>query len=104
MRSNQRAYGEGVYYVLFSYHRFEGLDDAEGHDRYFEEVYQLLDTWRDCAGGAEPIEETLSYYDEGGGVSLLVKCSLQNIKPGADTEAALAKTYEVQDGRLVRAR
>lgn len=66
--------GFGEYYFSYSYFRFTSKDNSEEQKEYFKFVKQEILNQNICKGNFSIFEETLSYYSEGGSVSVLVKC------------------------------
>ncbi|WP_444946312.1 hypothetical protein ACJJIP_04725 [Microbulbifer sp. VTAC004] len=67
-------YGEGTYYFIYTYHTFSSKNDTEGQEVYFRDIEKYIDLYLENSNTCKPIKETLSYYSEGGSVSILVLC------------------------------
>ncbi|WP_444914021.1 hypothetical protein [Microbulbifer sp. TRSA007] len=67
-------HGEGAYYFVYTRHRFTSADDVDGFEKYYADIDRYINTNMSQHGDCKYIKETLSYYDEGGNVSVLVIC------------------------------
>jgi len=67
-------YGEGKHYFIYTFHRFVSRDDVEALNAYYRDIEHYVEKNMPRSGNCRVIKETLSYYSEGGSVSILVVC------------------------------
>lgn len=67
-------YGEGTHYFVYSKHRFSSNNNTKQKEQYIRDTEAYIQEHMPTPENCEIIKETLSYYSEGGNVSVLVVC------------------------------
>ena len=67
-------YGEGTHYFVYSRHRFSANNNTEQKEQHIRDTKAYIQEHVPIPDSCEIIKETLSYYSEGGNVSILVVC------------------------------
>ena len=70
----KEKYGDGLFYFHYSRYRFSNYKNVEEERIYLGAVENETNRKKVCLGGLSIINESISYYSEGGEVSVLVKC------------------------------
>lgn len=74
MQRTVPKHGEGKHYFFKSRHRFTSNDNTGKKEQYYRDVEAHIKESFASEDNCEIIKETLSYYSEGGSVSILVVC------------------------------
>ena len=67
-------YGEGTHYFVYSKHRFSANNNIEQKEKHISDTTAYIQEHMPSPENCKIIKETLSYYSEGGNVSILVVC------------------------------
>ena len=71
---NVEKYGKGSYYFYKSKHRFSSTNNANELTAYYADVGQYIKAELSDYENCRIIKKSLSYYSEGGWVSILIQC------------------------------
>jgi hypothetical protein len=67
-------YGEGAYFVFYSKYVMTDEEIESGYENYFAFTKNELKKTPICGNTYSIVRKSLSYYDEGGHVHILIKC------------------------------
>jgi hypothetical protein len=70
-----KLYGKGKYFYFYSQYVMKKNEMKNGYEFYFEFVDNEVIKQNICNYEHEIIKQSLSYYDENGNVSVLIKCT-----------------------------
>ena len=72
----KEKYDDGIFYFHYSRHRFSNYKNSGEENIYLDGVEDEVRQKDICANNFTVIRNTISYYSEGGEVSVLVKCDI----------------------------
>ncbi|WP_444882713.1 hypothetical protein [Microbulbifer sp. PSTR4-B] len=72
----KEKYGIGIFYFHYSRHRFSSYKNSREENLYLDGVEEEVRQKDICLGSFTVIRDSISYYSEGGEVSVLVKCDI----------------------------
>ena len=78
MEEISRLYGEGQYFYFYSQYEMKKNEINDSYESYYSFVEEKVKKESICNRKYVILKQSLSYYDENGKVSVLIKCDTIN--------------------------